>query len=161
VASTPQVVGYVDNRSAERTKGCVMPGTGAPVRPKPSKPVKIPLRTTLAALRGDPLGKLVDVARAADGQLVRLDLGLFRPYLVADPAHVQHVLRDHSANYVRQGVFWKPLRRLFGNGVLMDTAQWEHSRDRLTPLFSGRSVDSLIDEMAATIRSSMDELDPT
>ena len=138
-----------------------MPGTGAPMRPKPSKPVKIPLRTTLAALHGDPLGKLVEVARAADGQLVRLDLGLLRPYLVTEPAHVQHILRDRAADYVRQGVFWKPLQRLFGNGVLMDTPQWEHSRDRLTPLFSGRSVDSLIDEMAATVRSSMDELEPT
>ena len=138
-----------------------MPANGAPVRSsKPSKPVKIPLRTTLRALRGDPLGKLVEVARAADGELVRLDLGLFRPYLVTDPAHVQHVLRDHAANYVREGVFWKPLRRLFGNGILMDSAQWEHSRDRLTPLFSARSIDSLIDEMAATVRSSMDELEP-
>jgi len=135
-----------------------MPANGAPVRS--SKPVKIPLRTTVAALRGDPLATLLDIARSADGKLVRLDLGLVRPYLVTDPAHVQHVLRDHTPDYVRQGMFWKPLRRLFGNGILVDTPQWEHSRQRLTPLFSGRSIDSLIDEMADTIRSSVDELHP-
>jgi enediyne biosynthesis protein E7 len=138
-----------------------MPANGAPVRSsKPSKPVKIPLRTTVAALRGDPLATLLEVARAADGQLVRLDLGLLRPYLVTDPAHVQHVLRDHTSDYVRQGMFWKPLRRLFGSGILVDTPQWEHSRQRLTPLFSGRNIDALIDEMADTIRSSVEELHP-
>jgi cytochrome P450 len=99
------------------------------------------------------------VARAADGHIVRLDLGLVRPYLVTDPPHVQHILRDHTSDYVRQGMFWKPLQRLFGSGILVDTPQWEHSRRRLTPLFAGRNIDSLIDEMAETIRSSVDELD--
>ena len=138
-----------------------MPGTRAPVRPsKPSKPAKIPLRTTFAALRGDPLATLLQVAQEADGQLVRLDLGLVRPYLVTNPEHVQHVLRDRAADYVRQGMFWKPLRRLFGTGILVDGPQWEASRERLTRLFAGRSIDALIDEMAATIRSSVDQLHP-
>ena len=137
-----------------------MPANGAPVRSsKPSKPVKIPLRTTFRALRGDPLATLLDIARTADGKLVRLDLGLARPYLVTDPEHVQHVLRDHATDYVREGMFWKPLRRLFGTGILVDGPQWEHSRARLTPMFSGRTIDSLIDEMAGTIRSAVDELD--
>jgi cytochrome P450 len=136
-----------------------MPDSGAPVRAsKPSKPAKIRLRTTIAALRGDPLAKLLDIARSADGSLVRLDLGLVRPYLVTGPAHVQHVLRDHASDYVREGMFWKPLRRLFGTGILVDGPQWEHSRERLTRLFAGRGIDALTDEMAATVRSSVDQL---
>lgn len=111
------------------------------------------------ALR-DPLGALVALADRSPGQVVRLHLGPVRPFLVAEPEHVQHVLRDNAPNYLRGGdtTFWRSLRRLTGEGLLSDGPEWEASRRRLQPHFTAPRVDALVDEMSRAIRDAVDEL---
>ena len=125
------------------------------------KPSTIPLHRTIPALLREPLIALEEIARRSGGDVVRLNLGLFRPYLITHPDHVQHVLRDNAANYVREGMFWKPLRRLFGSGILVDGPTWEPSRRRIQPLFAARNVNALVAGMADAISEAVDRLDPT
>jgi cytochrome P450 len=89
--------------------------------------------------------------------VVRLDLGLFRPYLVTRPEHVAHVMRD-GATYRRDGMMWRPLRRLFGDGLGGEGAEWEPSRRLIQPMFSSRAVARLLDAMADEIAAAVDEL---
>ncbi|WP_143590750.1 cytochrome P450 [Thermoactinospora rubra] len=89
--------------------------------------------------------------RQADGELVRLGMGPFRPYLVTHPDHVQHVLRANQANYVRQGMFWDPLAPLLGEAILSDGPVWAASRRILQPLFTARHIASLAGRMAGLV----------
>ncbi|MGC4805970.1 cytochrome P450 [Micromonospora sp. DT233] len=115
----------------------------------------------LPALARDPARALINFGEQADGQIVRLNLGSFRPYLVTDPAHVQQVLGDRADNFGRagDGPFWGPLRRLFGDGILGDGPVWSDSRRILQPLFTARRVDAMMGGIAETIAGAVAELD--
>lgn len=121
----------------------------------------IPLWRMLPGLLRDPLGQLVAVADSAEGEIVRLNLGTIRPYLVTEPAHVQHVLRDNEANYTRGGnsMLWRPVRRLTGEGILSDGPQWQASRARMQPHFTAKRIDSLVDTMSRAVSDAVDEFD--
>lgn len=113
----------------------------------------------LPRLLRDPLATIEYVGEQAKGEVVRLDLGVFRPYLVTHPDHVQRVLRDNSANYLREGMLWRPLRRLLGNGLAGEGPVWEERRQIFRPLFSARNVGLLMDRMSAAIEEAIDGLD--
>ena len=119
---------------------------------------RIPMHDTVPRLIRNPMAGLQAIAREADGDIVRLRLGWFRPYLVTHPDHVQHILRDEAANYVREGMFWNPLSRLFGQGILSDGPPWESSRRNLQPLFTAKRVDALMARMAAVAHEAVDAL---
>ncbi|MET8336293.1 cytochrome P450 [Streptosporangium canum] len=119
----------------------------------------VPLHWALPRFAKEPANVLADLARQAGGGVVRLGLGPFRPYLVTHPDHVQQVLRADWANYRREGMFWRPLRRLLGDGVLGEGTSWETSRKVLQPLFTARYVATLAEEMARTITTRIEELD--
>jgi cytochrome P450 len=99
------------------------------------------------------------IGREARGRVVRLNLGPFRPYLAIHPDHVQRIFLDNSANYVREGMMWRPLQRLTGNGISGEGPAWAFSRRVLQSAFSGRAVNEMLDAMAATIEEAVDELD--
>jgi cytochrome P450 len=119
----------------------------------------IPLHRSIPRLARDPVGALAEFGREADGDIVRLGLGLFRPYLLTRPEHVQHVLRDHPDRYVRDGMMWKPMRRLNGEGIASDGPTWESSRRLMQPLFAAKNVNALLDRMSAVIVAAVDQLD--
>ncbi|WP_425412558.1 cytochrome P450 [Micromonospora mirobrigensis] len=113
----------------------------------------------LPGLLRDPLAELVALGDAAQGRLVRLNLGPVRPYLVTDPAHAQHVLRDNAANYSRggQGMLWRPVRRFTGDGILSDGPEWQASRSRMQPYFTAKRIDSLVETMSLAVSAAIDE----
>ncbi|MET7749270.1 cytochrome P450 [Micromonospora sp. NPDC005367] len=113
------------------------------------------------SLLRDPARALIAVGERAGGELVRLNLGSFRPYLVTHPRHVQHVLRERSENYERagDGLFWRPVKRLFGEGILGEGQIWSASRKMLQPMFTAKRIEALVDGMAEAIRDAVDELD--
>ncbi|MEV4513372.1 cytochrome P450 [Dactylosporangium sp. NPDC049525] len=122
----------------------------------------VPLRRALPRLVRGPLDALVGFADEAGGEVVRLNLGTFRPYLVTHPEHLQHILRDNAANYVRdgKGLLWRPVRRAVGEAILVaEGPLWESSRSVLQPLFTAKRVETLIDKMAAAIGEAVDVLD--
>jgi cytochrome P450 len=69
------------------------------------------------------------------------------------------VLRDRATNYLREGMLWKPVRRLIGNGVSGEGPSWKPRREMMRPLFSARHVGSLVERMALAIGEAVDALD--
>ncbi len=120
---------------------------------------KIPAYRTIPWLLRNPLKGFEKLGARADGAVVRLNLGLFRPYLVTRPEHVQHVLIDGASHYVRDGMMWKPLRRLLGDGLITDGETWEPHRKLIQPLFSGKNVALLMERMAEAITEAVDSLE--
>ncbi|MDZ5444092.1 cytochrome P450 [Micromonospora sp. 4G57] len=120
----------------------------------------VPLRRIVPGLLRDPARALIDAGNRTGGAVVRLNLGSFRPYLVTHPRHVQHVLRDRAENYERagDGLFWRPVKRLFGEGILGEGQIWSASRRMLQPMFTAKRVEALIDGMAEAIGDAVDEL---
>ncbi|RGC67094.1 Epi-isozizaene 5-monooxygenase/(E)-beta-farnesene synthase [Micromonospora sp. MW-13] len=121
----------------------------------------VPLWHVLPGLARDPVRALLGFGERAAGEVVRLNLGSFRPYLVTDPAHVQQVLGDRADNFGRagDGPFWGPLRRLFGDGILGDGPVWSDSRRILQPLFTARRVEAMMGGIADTVADAVAELD--
>ncbi|MFI6822439.1 cytochrome P450 [Micromonospora sp. NPDC050187] len=115
----------------------------------------------LPALVRDPARALIEAGNRTGGRLARINLGSFRPYLVTHPDHVQHVLRERAENYERagDGLFWRPVKRLFGEGILGEGQIWSASRRMLQPMFTAKRVESMIDGMAEAISAAVDELD--
>nr|WP_277349925.1 cytochrome P450 [Nonomuraea sp. FMUSA5-5] len=104
-----------------------------------------------------PINAFEEAGTQADGELVRLSMGPFRPYLVTHPDHVQHVFVANQRNYVREGMFWDPLAPLLGEGILSDGDSWQESRRILQPLFTAKYVNSLAERMAEIIDELIEE----
>ncbi|MBG0829818.1 cytochrome P450 [Planomonospora sp. ID67723] len=119
----------------------------------------VPIRRALRRLMDDPANALLEFAEEAGGEVVRLELGPFRPYLVTHPDHVQQVMRLEWTNYQRVGMFWRPLERLFGHSIMGDGEPWRTSRDILQPLFTTRYIATIADEVAARVEARVEEWD--
>src|SRR2546423_11489866 len=83
---------------------------------------------TLIRLARNPMGTFEEFGRQAAGAVMPLRIGPFRPLLVTRPEHVQHVLRDRADNYLRDGMLWRPLRRLLGEGLAGEVDAWASHR---------------------------------
>ncbi|MGN9842317.1 cytochrome P450 [Nonomuraea sp. H19] len=116
----------------------------------------VPFLRSLARHARTPVHAFEEAASRAGSELVRLNMGPFRPYLVTHPDHVQHILKTNQPNYVRAGMFWDPLAPLLGQGILSDGDGWAASRKILQPVFSARYVNSLTDRMAQIIDELID-----
>jgi cytochrome P450 len=127
---------------------------------RPRKARRIPVYRNLLRFARDPGSALEEIGQQCQGEVVRLDLGLTRPYLVTHPEHVQHVLRDNAANYLREGMLWKPVRRLVGNGISSEGPTWKRRRKMVQPLFSAKHIASLVERMAHSVNEGVDALDP-
>src|SRR5262245_46302706 len=99
----------------------------------------LPFRQSVPPLIRDPLKAVEEIGRQSQGEIVRIQLGMFRPYLVTHPEHVQHVLRDNAANYRREGMMWKPLSRLVGEASDADPS-WPLKKGAFKSLLAGPSI---------------------
>ncbi|MFI7047848.1 cytochrome P450 [Streptosporangium sandarakinum] len=115
-------------------------------------------RALPALLRG-PAVALAGIARESGGEVVRLGLGPFRPYLVSHPDHVQQVMRLEWTNYQRMGMFWRPLERLFGHSIMGDGEQWSISRKILQPMFTTRYIATIAEEVSRRVAGRIEEWD--
>ncbi|MFI9202978.1 cytochrome P450 [Streptomyces sp. NPDC053048] len=98
------------------------------------------------------------VGRQAQGAVVRLGLGPFRPLLVTHPDHVRHVLRDAAENYVRGAAMWEALGRLTGRGIAGEGPGWRASRDVLVKGMSGGYLQRTGEVIAASVDVAVEEL---
>lgn len=119
--------------------------------PSATSPHIVPTHQAIPRLVNDPVTQLAKMGTDADGQVVRLHLGPFRPYLISHPDHVQQILVTDWTNFVREGVFWRPLQRLIGQSILGEGEGWASARKILQPLFTARYTASLAEDMADTI----------
>jgi cytochrome P450 len=120
---------------------------------------KFPLYRTFPKLIRDPLQELQRISEEAGGEVLQLDLGASRPMVVTHPDHVQQVLRRESENFVRDGVFWRPLRGLMGDSILAEGDEWELSKRVLQPVFTVRNVNTMTELMAEAIGDAVDKLE--
>ncbi|MBB2915117.1 cytochrome P450 [Streptosporangium becharense] len=119
----------------------------------------VPMHRALPGLLREPAEALAGFAQRSGGEIVRLGLGPFRPYLVTHPDHVQQVMRLEWENYQRVGMFWRPLERLFGHSIMSDGAHWRASRDILQPLFTVRYIATIAEEVADRVADRIQEWD--
>jgi cytochrome P450 len=119
----------------------------------------LPFYRAVPRLVKDPVTELAKMGTETGGRIVRLDIGPFRPYLVSHPDHVQQVLKTDWSNFVREGMFWRPLQRVIGRSILGEGEGWESSRRILQPLFTARYTASLGEDMADIIADCILELD--
>ncbi|QKG22721.1 cytochrome P450 [Actinomadura verrucosospora] len=124
-----------------------------------AKAKNFPLYRTVTGFVRDPLRELERISKESDGRLIRLDLGASHPYLATHPDHVQQVLRRESQNFLRDGIFWRPLRELMGDSILSEGGEWEHSKRVLQPVFTTRNVNRLTGMMAEAINTAVGKLD--
>jgi cytochrome P450 len=62
-------------------------------------------------------------------------------YLVAHPEHIDHVLRTNNRNYVKAGINYRVLKRLFGEGLLTSAgSHWREQRRLLQPVFQPHRI---------------------
>jgi cytochrome P450 len=134
-------------------------GKAPPARSRPTKAPRIPLHRTITGLVRNPLKTFEEIGRQSGGKAVQLNLGLSRPYLVSRAEDMQYVLRDRADNYVRDGMMWKPLRRMFGDGLGMEGPGWARSRRLITPLFAAKNVATIMGELTAALHEAVDGLD--
>lgn len=121
----------------------------------------VPLRKMLrGGLLRDPLQTLIDAADEHPGKVVQLSLGTVRAFLVSEPRHVQHVLRDNAKNYTRAGdnMLYKSVRKLSGEGIFSEGEVWEASRRRMQPHFTAKRIDSYIEPMSRAVNAALDDL---
>lgn len=121
--------------------------TYAPTR----RPDSIPIYRAIPRLVKDPVRELGKIGTEADGRIVRLGLGPFRPYLISHPDHIQQILKTDSANFVREGTLWRAVRRVTGHGILSEGETWSATRKILQPLFTVKHTASLAEDMTEVI----------
>jgi cytochrome P450 len=107
-----------------------------------------PLLGALPALARDPLA-VFERARAL-GDVVRLPVpGRHPVFLLADPAHVRHVLQENHANY-RRSPFHDRLKVFLGEGLVTSEGElWQRQRRLLQPAFRAERIRRFVEGMGA------------
>jgi cytochrome P450 len=128
------------------------------MEPAPAEQVNVPARKIVMRLARDPMAGFDAIGRECDGRLARLRLGPVRPYLVTHPNHVEHVYRN-ADRYRREGMLWRPVRRLVGDGIAGEGRRWRTSRRVLQPLMTMRHTRSVAATVAAAVSEAVDRLE--
>jgi cytochrome P450 len=119
--------------------------------PAPPKTRGLPLLGSLPTLIKRPFDFLL-AARARYGDIYTLDLGLFKLVMANHPRQIEHVLVNHSRNYVRSGATYDAARIFMGNGLAMSDGEfWLRQRRMMQPHFHRKRLAALTEQMVATI----------
>ncbi|MFC9970845.1 cytochrome P450 [Spirillospora sp. NPDC127200] len=121
--------------------------------------LRVPLRRLLRqGRRQGPLGLMTELGREADGRLIRLSLGSFKPFLVTHPEHLECILRSNAGNYPRGAAMWQALGRLTGDGIGGEGPRWALSRASLQPGFAAAHIRHMGEQMVASVTGAVDDL---
>jgi hypothetical protein len=88
----------------------------------------------------NPLRALSRVAREHPGKVIKMPFGLVDIHLVTHPEHAGHVLLDNWRNYPKGNAMWRPVRRLFGQGLATSEGELWVKIDGSFSLSSRRST---------------------
>ena len=96
-----------------------------------------PLVGSLPRFWREPLSTLVGAQRNG-GDIVRMDLGSRRFYLLSHPDHVKLVLQDNAKNYLKG---YDEVKLLLGEGLVTNEgASWLRQRRLIQPAFHRRRL---------------------
>jgi len=117
---------------------------------EPDGPAGYPLVGILPHLRKNPLQYFVNVSREF-GDIVRLDFGPRRFYLVNHPDYIQLILQDNQAIFEKGYDLVKPVT---GNGLIASEGEfWRRQRRIVQPAFHRNKVSALVSIMTDNVRA--------
>ncbi|MFC4052410.1 cytochrome P450 [Actinomadura syzygii] len=131
-----------------------------PSRPESPRAAEgIAFRRLVGPLRKDPLQALSQIVQERDGAITRLNLGLFRPYLVTRPDDVKHVLVTRARDcYPRQGMMWDAMQRLVGDNIGGEGDKHAEARRALQPQFAAGHLREVYPGWAPVVTRAVDDL---
>jgi len=120
---------------------------------EPDGPAGYPLVGILPYLRKNPLQYFVEVSREF-GDIIRLDFGPRRFYLLNHPDYIQFVLQDSQAIFTKGYDLVKPVT---GNGLIASEGEfWRRQRRIVQPAFHRNKIAGLISIMTDNVRTMLD-----
>ena len=112
-----------------------------------------PFVGVLPRFRRDPFALLLDATRES-GDVVRLEFPGQGWLLLSRPDHVEHVLKDNRANYVKG---YDKARVLLGNGLVMNEGgAWLRQRRLMQPAFHRRRLERFAGTMVGEAEGTME-----
>ncbi|NJP90599.1 cytochrome P450 [Nonomuraea sp. FMUSA5-5] len=115
-------------------------------------------RLAVELSRGGVAAMLDRLALESRGEIVRLGLGPFQPYLISHPGHVGHILRERADNYPRGAAMWQALGRLSGQGIAGEGPRWRASRDILRSALSAGYLHDHGEQIASSVAAGVEDL---
>ncbi len=118
-----------------------------------------PFLGVLPFFRRDPLGFWVSAARE-HGDIVGMDFGPTKTYLINHPDYIQHVLQSNNRNYDRNTFGNSVIQIVSGLNLLTsDGDYWLGQRRLMQPAFHRHQIESFGKLMAAAARRMLDRWD--
>lgn len=69
-------------------------------------------------------------------------------YLINNADMLKYILKDNAENYIREGIYSKPLQALLGNGLLqLQGDEWRKRRKSLAPTFQPKNIAAFVPVM--------------
>ena len=117
-----------------------MTTTNAAVSRSAPGPAGIGVLRSIAGFYRDPLRMFAD-ARQRYGDIVRIEAGPYRMFLVTRPEHVKYVLQDNNHNYRISGQF-DAQKPVVGNGLATnsDEISWRRQRRLMQPSLHAQRI---------------------
>lgn len=121
----------------------------------PPGPRGYPLVGVLLRARQNPPGVLL--ASACEyGDVVAMQLGINRAYLLSHPDHIKHVLQDNYRGYRKNSLAVR-VRPLFGDSLtVVDGDRWLRQRRLMRPAFQPQRVASFVPVVLEATASMLD-----
>lgn len=112
-----------------------------------------PLLGCLPRFWREPLPTLANAQRE-EGDVVRMDLGTKRFYLLSHPDHVKQVLQENAKNYSKG---YDKVKALLGNGLVMNEgAFWLQQRRLMQPAFHNRRLEKFAVVIVGETQQALD-----
>jgi len=116
-------------------------------------PRQLPILGDALAMRDDPLGTMMRLAREQGG-LARIQFGPRRVWLLSDPALIEDVLVRNPKRYHRRTPVYRAMYKFMGPSILtVDGEDWRKHRRIVQPAFHKRRLESFA-ETITTIADS-------
>src|SRR5829696_7595741 len=120
-------------------------------------PAPQPLLGNLLEFGKDPIAFFTRCAREY-GDVVRVSLGRRPAFFLNNPSDFETVLVTQHRNFIKHTWFWRHVRELFGDGLLVSEGdRWLQQRKMIQPAFHrekiegyGRTMSAYTEEMLAT-----------
>ena len=137
----------------------MVPTVGSAIRKRPTRPRGYPLLGLLPSMIQDGPMLFRRLTWEHPGEVLEVDLGLTRLFLVTHPDHAQYVMVDAWRNYTKASGMWRPIRRLLGEGIFTATGDtWFRNRRLMQPLFGTKQLAALVEPMNEAIAPDVAEL---